>query len=137
MAMTLTANGGPTGNKAGIVPGRAMPRQSLAGVPVAGVSNLWWKSVCVDLENSAYETGGIPFELDDIGMKSIHDMYVYAGKDPYNQGDAHDDYKLGLTFKLGGTPQAPTLMIYDETAEEAATTTHAGDVVWLLVGGTV
>jgi len=136
MAMTLTANGGPTGYKAGLVPGRWMPRQSVAGVPVDGVSNMVWKAVCVDLANSAYETGGIPFALTDIGMKSIHDLYVYAGKDPFNQADVHDTMPLSITYKLGGTPQAPTLMLYDAVGEEAAATTFAGDAVWLLVGGT-
>jgi len=97
-----------------------------------------WKAVCVDLENTAYVTGGVPFVMTDIGMKSIHDMYVYGSVDPFNQADVRATAPDGVNFWLDKTdPTAPKLVYRDSGGEVTATTTYAGDAIWLLVGGTV
>ena len=134
MALTILAadaNANP-----GTVNGRSMDRIGIGGRPIAGVGKLWWSSYLVDLENTAYVTGGVPIPRGTLGYSRIFDMLVLGGKDPYGAADvAHTT--TGLTFTLDSTdPEVPLLVIQDAAGEVAnAATQAAGSAVWLCFGG--
>tara|TARA_R110000851_G_scaffold42167_6_gene105073 strand:+ start:1747 stop:2157 length:411 start_codon:yes stop_codon:yes gene_type:complete len=134
MALTLVATDGNA--NPGTSHGRAMDRIGIGGAPIAGVGKLWWSSYLIDLENTAYVTGGVPIPVGTCGYSRIFDMMVLAGKDPYGSADV-THVTTGLTFTLDSTnPAAPKLVIEDDAGEVAnASTQAAGSRVWVCFGG--
>ncbi|GEM_PF-3973905 len=134
MALTLKATDA-SGNP-GTVVGRAMDRIGIGGRPIKGVGKLHYASYLIDLENTAYVTGGVPIPVGTCGFTRIFDMLVLAGKDPYGAADV-PHVTTGLTFTLDSTdPTVPLLVIKDDAGEVAAASTQAaGSAVWVVFGG--
>jgi hypothetical protein len=134
--MALTLKAADVSGNPGTVIGRAMDRIGIGGRPITGVQKLHWGSYLIDLENTAYVTGGVPVPVGTCGFTRIFDMLVLAGKDPYGATDvAH--VTTGLTFTLDSSdPTAPLLVIEDAAGEVAnASTQAAGSAVWVVFGG--
>ena len=70
--------------------------------------------------SNTYATGGDTIPLASVGLANIYEMLV----DPVGQTDAQQ----GLSYKLGGTPSAPTLMAFksDATGAGAGSQVAAG-----------
>jgi hypothetical protein len=117
--------------------GASTERRGLGGHAIHGVSNFWFQSVLVDLELSAYETGGIPLigTPNLVGMTRVYDMYVMGSKDPYGVNDAAPP--AGITFTLDNSDVTNPLLKMDLVGGEVANaaTQAAGVDVWIILGG--
>ena len=130
MAFTVAPE---TGNK-NIVIGSWTSYHTLGGFPLKGYAGLNTRIINVDLENTAYETGGIPIPKEITGLKRVVNMWTLSGWDPYHQVAANPP---ALSFRLDSSdPEAPKLVIHDGSGELANAATQPADTtVWLMLGG--
>jgi len=112
-----------------------MDRIGLGGAPIPGVGKLQWSSFLIDLELSAYVTGGIPIPQTVTGFTRVFDMFIPAGKDPY--GVTNIVTPTDLTVTLVGTDTAPLLYFTEGTSGTQAVnaSTIAGEEIWITLGG--
>lgn len=78
-----------------------------------------------------YVTGGDVIPLASVGLREIRYILV----DPLGLGGGADAFQCGLSFKLGGTPSAPTLRAFDAQSTEVPAATNLvgrGQGFWFL-----
>jgi len=87
---------------------------AITAVPVTGQGVLGAKrAVTTTVTGSAsYATGGDVIPLGPLGLRSLDDLIVPAGR-----GSAVNS---GLSVRLAGTPGAPLLQFYDTQATQVA-----------------
>jgi hypothetical protein len=82
--------------------------------------------------STTYATGGDTIPMASVGLQEVRQILV----DPVV--DASNENRSGLSFELGGTPGAPTLVAYETLDTEVGSGTNQSTrpvPVWLLGKG--
>lgn len=130
MALTIKARTGDPN----IVHGRWSDYHTLGGSPLDGYAGLVTRIINVDLNLTAYVTGGVPLDKNITGLQRVVNMWTLSGWDPHHKVAANPP---ALSFRLDSSnPEAPKLVIHGAGGQLANASTQAPGVsVWLMLGG--